>query len=48
MKKDKQYNDQTKNDKGTNNDLQTLHRKRIDVKYEPHQKPDVNSSAPEG
>jgi hypothetical protein len=47
-KNDKQYNDQKKKDKRTNNDLQKLHRKLKTEQQKPNWKPWVNACAPEG
>ena len=46
--KDRQYNDQKKKDKRTNNDLQAIHRKLKIEQHEPHWKSGVNSGASEG
>ena len=44
-KKNRQHNGQKKKYKKTNNNLQNIH---IKLKPEPHNKPGVNSGAPEG
>jgi hypothetical protein len=47
-KKNRQHNSQKKKDKGTNNDLQNIHRKRKMELHESTISPGVNSGAPEG
>ena len=46
--KDRQHNGQKKKDKRVKADLQNIHIKLKIKQHEPHQKPGVNSGAPEG
>ena len=48
ISKNRQHNSQKKKYKRTNNDLQNTHIKPKIEQHEPHQKPEVNSGAPEG